>query len=99
MSKPVMICDFCGEPNPPHACKCRTCKIDAVALPHLNITSTEDWMACDMCKLLIDSGQRAELRRWSLVQYLAHHESSPDAIPTLERTILDSHTAFWENKL
>lgn len=100
-----MICDFCSSPDVQwdYIAKGFT---GAVVGANTSFTDTKvieyasdpGWIACDLCKQIIERGDREALVEISLVSHESTHGVLPDGHrPKMRRILREFHRVFWES--
>lgn len=100
---PLPVCDLCSDPNPVHRYPCE----DHIAVPFTPVAPGEeiagasrgDWLACQSCAELIDSGDLKGLANRSLANLLAKHpKHSPAQQAEILAQIESIHRQFFERR-
>lgn len=89
------VCDFCSTVPGLHVYAARNVVVDTDG-PLGASVSTGGWGACDKCKTLIDTNDRAALLARSIKILGAKHPTLPANV--LKQMVARPHRAFWKAK-
>jgi hypothetical protein len=89
-------CDFCSVPGPTWRYPTRS----FIAYRASNIAgeSVGDWAACDICHVLIETGDQQRLAERSLEQLIIKHPDAKAAADILLHDLSDLHQQFFEHR-
>ena len=96
MSEARLICDFCSAPSPEHRIQVRSFVVDDVVPVTHGMTSVGDFLACNVCFHIIESGDREGLitrARQSFIRREEHWDEN------CNKELRRFYEQFWEHKV
>jgi hypothetical protein len=91
-----IICDFCSSPNVVYRYPCYD---DSVIVESngfaLGIGSLGDWVSCEHCADIIDTGNRSMLVDRSVDSFIVEHGTCNLSCAEIEYMVTGIHSMFW----
>ncbi len=96
MGNIILQCDFCSVPSATWRYPTRS----FIAYRASNIAgeSVGDWAACDICYVLIESGDQQRLAERSLEQLIIKHPDAKAVADLLLHDLSELHQQFFEHR-
>lgn len=93
-----LVCDFCGL-KAAWLYRCMTSGM-SMAMPGLEILliSDENWKACEVCKGIVDTGDREALVERGMQKFkdVLRDDLKPYHMTRIKEMLLQYHENFWE---